>query len=82
VAGVRRGDPSAAQQSVLLAMLRICLLLLALGVLTVALDAWDEDVYDAVEDAFEWNLSLLLQLNFLLGYVLWRRAGLTLDLRH
>ena len=53
----------------------ICGLLLLLGLLTVALDAWDEAFYESVEDAFEWNLSLLLQSNFLLGYFVWRQAG-------
>lgn len=53
----------------------VCCLLLALGVLTVALQAWDELLYDSVEDAFEWVLSLLIQANFLLGYLVWRRVG-------
>lgn len=53
----------------------ICCLLLALGMLTVVLQAWDGVLYDSVEDAFEWVLSLLLQANFLLGYLVWRRAG-------
>jgi hypothetical protein len=48
---------------------------LALGILTVVLQAWGSVLYDAVEDAFEWVLSLLLQANFLLGYLVWRRAG-------
>jgi len=59
-------------------MLMVCQLLLALGLLTVALDAWDEDWYDTLEDAFEWVLSLLLQSNFMLGYFVWRYAGWTL----
>lgn len=61
------------------AMLRICQLLLVLGVLTVVLDAWDEDWYDSVEDAFEWVLSALLQSNFLLGYFVWRHAHWRLE---
>ena len=52
----------------------LCILLLSLGVLTVLIDAWDSDYYESVEDAFEWVLTLLLQSNFLLGYVVWRRA--------
>jgi hypothetical protein len=35
-------------------MYRICLLLLALGLLTVVLQARDGVFYDSVEDAFEW----------------------------
>ena len=53
----------------------LCCLLLALGILTVVLQAWDGVMYKSVEDAFEWVLSLLLQANFLLGYLVWRRAG-------
>jgi hypothetical protein len=56
-------------------MFGVCCLLLALGLLTVVLQAWDGVLYDSVEDAFEWILSLLLQSNFLLGYLVWRRAG-------
>ena len=60
------------------AMGLLCAILLLLGVLTLLLDAWDQAWYDTVEDAFEWWLALLLQGNFLLGYLLWRQAGLAL----
>lgn len=53
----------------------VCCLLLALGALTVVLQVWDDQLYKSVEDAFEWVLSLLIQTNFLLGYLVWRRAG-------
>ena len=53
----------------------ICIGLLLTGLLTVALDAWDEAWYETVEDAFEWVLTLMLQSNFLLGYFVWRQAG-------
>ena len=52
-----------------------CGTLLAVGVLTVVLQAWDEAWYETVEDAFEWVLTLLLQSNFLAGYFVWRQAG-------
>lgn len=52
----------------------VCCLLLALGVVTVFLQAWDDAFYKSVEDAFEWVLSLLIQANFLLGYLVWRRV--------
>ena len=52
----------------------VCGALLLLGLLTVVLDAWNENWYETVEDAFEWLLSLLLQSNFLLGYFVWRQA--------
>jgi hypothetical protein len=53
----------------------LCCILLTLGLLTVVLQAWDKVFYGGVEDAFEWVLGLLLQMNFLLGYLCWRRAG-------
>jgi hypothetical protein len=58
-----------------------CILLLLLGLLTVVLDAWDEAWYETVEDAFEWMLTLLLQTNFLLGYLVWRAVGWGLEVR-
>ena len=61
-------------ERLLAAMWAVCATLLLLGLLTVALDAWNEDWYETVEDAFEWTLSLLLQANFLLGYFVWRQA--------
>ena len=63
------------------AMWLLCFMLLGAGLLTVALDAWDEAYYETVEDAFEWVLSLMLQLNFLLGYLVWRRTGWHLQVR-
>ncbi len=64
------------------AMWLLCFMLLGAGLLTVILDAWDENYYETVEDAFEWVLALLLQLNFLLGYIVWRRAGWRLEVKH
>lgn len=61
--------------ALLLCMWLVCVGLLALGLLTVILDAWNEAWYESVEDAFEWQLSLLLQFNFLLGYCVWRATG-------
>jgi Frag1/DRAM/Sfk1 family len=52
-----------------------CLVLLGLGLGTVLWNALDPAGYDAVEDALEWILALLLQLNYLAGYLLWRRDG-------
>ncbi len=55
-------------------MLRICVLMLALGIFSVIVQSISEDWHDAIEDALEWQLALLLQLNFLLGAWQWRRA--------
>jgi len=63
------------------AMLIVSVVLIVLGILTLVLDAWDETWYDSIEDAFEWNLTLLLQLNFFLGYFVWKRAGWSLSVR-
>ncbi|MEM1111983.1 MAG: hypothetical protein AAGI11_08750 [Pseudomonadota bacterium] len=51
----------------------LCISLLSFGVLTVVFEAWNEDWYDTVEDAFEWVLTLMLQSNFLLAWLVWRR---------
>ncbi len=59
----------------------LCVALLVTGVFTVILQLWDEAWYETVEDAFEWVLSLMLQSNFLLGYLVWRYAGWGLELR-
>ena len=68
-------------ERLLTAMRAVLVTLLLLGLLTVALDAWNEQWYETVEDAFEWVLSLLLQGNFLLGYFIWRQAGWRLEVR-
>ncbi|MFV0275677.1 MAG: hypothetical protein ACK5HY_00595 [Parahaliea sp.] len=82
VAQLRRAGPLAPGLRRLVdSMLAVCVLLLLLGLATVAWDAWDERSYKAVEDAFEWNLSLLLQANVLLGYFLWRCVGWELGVR-
>ncbi|TDG15825.1 hypothetical protein E2F43_06255 [Seongchinamella unica] len=73
VAGVRPG--------LLTAMRLVLLSLLLLGLLTVILDAWNEQWYETIEDAVEWVLSLLLQGNFLLGYFVWRQAGWRLEVK-
>jgi Frag1/DRAM/Sfk1 family len=67
--------PPGVSKGLLRAMWVISGSLLLIGLLTVALNAWDEAWYDTVEDAFEWVLSLMLQSNFLLGYLVWRQAG-------
>jgi hypothetical protein len=55
-------------------MLGLCLLMLALGVFSVIVQAISEAWHDAIEDAIEWQLALLLQLNFLLTARLWWRT--------
>lgn len=55
-------------------MLAVCLLMLAIGIGSVLIQAWSEDWHDQVEDAIEWQLALLLQLNFLLSAGLWHKS--------
>lgn len=45
--------------------------ILLIGLLTLILDVVMND-YDAIEDAFEWNIALLLHANFLLAHFYWR----------
>ncbi len=45
--------------------------ILAIGLLTLFLDVWMAN-YDSIEDAFEWNIALLLHMNFLLAALAWR----------
>jgi hypothetical protein len=56
-----------------------CVILLSLGLATVVWDLLDPLAYDRVEDAIEWILALLLQVNYLIGYLLWRRDGWHLE---
>jgi hypothetical protein len=46
--------------------------MLALGVFSVIVQSINEAWHDAIEYALEWQLALLLQLNFLLGAWQWR----------
>ena len=57
--------------------LALCLLTLAIGLLSLLLD-WRLENYRDYEDAFEWVLALLLQLFFVLSYWSWRH----LDQQH
>ncbi|MFT4632360.1 MAG: hypothetical protein ACI8PP_000987 [Candidatus Pseudothioglobus sp.] len=51
--------------------IQLCATILAIGVLTLFLDALLAN-YDDYEDAFEWNVSLLLHINFLLSWWGWK----------
>lgn len=62
-------------------MLRVCLLMLFIGVSSVIIQSLSESWHDAVEDAIEWQLALLLQINFALVTVLWWRSPWTLALQ-
>lgn len=49
-------------------------LILLVGLLSLVLDVLMSD-YDLIEDAFEWNLALLLHINFLLASIGWRQLS-------
>lgn len=58
-------------------LLALMLLLLGIGLFSVALDAWMGNGYDVVEDAIEWILALLLNLYFAGLACLFRALGRT-----
>lgn len=62
-------------------MWHLCVTLLSIGLLTVVLEAWNRPLYKSMDNSFEWVLTLLLQANFFLGYLVWRRHGLSLQVR-
>lgn len=55
-------------------LLRLCQLMLVMGVFSVVVELISENWHDEIEDAIEWQLALLLQLNFLFSAALWRRG--------
>jgi len=73
-AGIAGGDGEPVRAAVFgRAMLRTCFLMLCIGVGSVIIQAISDPWHDTVEDAIEWALALLLQVNFLIVSLLWRR---------
>ena len=62
-------------------MLTGCTVMLVIGIFSVLVQAVSEDWHDAIEDAIEWQLALLLQINFFLSVRLWWPADWTLVLQ-
>lgn len=60
-------------------LLAMLLLLLTVGMVSVALDGVLGDAYDAIEDAFEWWLALLLNGYFVLVALMLQRQKVYLD---
>lgn len=74
----RSRDRSAATTRVYLWQRNAALVLLAIGVASVLLDAlWPN--YDSVEDAFEWVMMLFIVLQFCSHYPLWKTSDLRLE---
>ncbi|MDY6982604.1 MAG: hypothetical protein SV422_05915 [Pseudomonadota bacterium] len=75
----RSGPRSAVVERVFRWQCGAALLLLAIGVLSVVLDAaWPE--YDSVEDAFEWVMMLFIAAQFCSHYPLWQASRLRLTI--
>ncbi len=55
-------------------VLRLCQIMLLIGVMSVVMELASEDLHDSFENAIEWQLALLLQLNFLFCTRLWWRS--------
>ena len=58
-------------------LLRLCQIMLLIGVMQLV----SEELHDSFEDAIEWQLALLLQLNFLFCLRLWWRGNWSLEFR-
>lgn len=59
-------------------MLRLQLILLSIGMVSVILDGVLGDAYDAIEDAFEWWMALLLNGYFVLVARMLQKSGAAL----
>jgi len=57
----------------------MAILLLSIGITSVALDIVYAN-YDAIDDAFEWVMMLLIVVQFVSHYCLWRKADLRLQI--
>ena len=56
-------------------LLRLCQLVLGIGILSVLLTAFAYGLYSQIDDAFEWVLALLINTHALWVAILWRRSG-------
>lgn len=54
------------------ALKALSLMIFLLGIAALGISAYDEQIYDGVEDAFEWIVTLFLCLQVLIMAVLWR----------
>ena len=56
-------------------LLGLCQLTLAIGILSVLLNALAPDLYRRTDDAFEWVFALLINVHALWLALLWRKSG-------
>ncbi len=59
----------------LVALEGLAVLILIIGITSVAISAYDDQLYHRLDDAFEWLFSLLLCLHIILTGEMWRRTG-------
>lgn len=64
------------------AMLAYCAMVLAIALFSLVLDGWMGGAYDRIEDAFEWWLILLLNLQLFWLASLWQRSKLAISIVH
>ena len=62
-------------------MLAYSAALLAIALFSLVLDAWLGKAYDRIEDAFEWWLILLLNIQLFWLARLWKRSGLAISIK-
>ena len=68
---IQRLDVLGVKNVVMQWQLRLCLLILGIGILTLCLDVLMSN-YGDIEDAFEWVIALLVHINFLLATFSWK----------
>ncbi|MDI9244698.1 hypothetical protein [Marinobacter sp. CHS3-4] len=56
-------------------LMRLCLVTLSVGILSVIIDGVAPNFHDQIDDAFEWILAFLINAHALWLALLWRRSG-------
>lgn len=74
IAFVVRAAPSIISRRIYQSLLAICLAILVLGTISLLLPVFYQD-YSRVEDAFEWVLTLLILMHFVVMYFAWKGTG-------
>jgi len=78
--GIARGLPDRELSRLATAMLVLCLMPFALGILNlVQKSVFPYEVADRLENSIEWVASLVMQAYFLVVFLAWRRTGLVVS---
>jgi hypothetical protein len=72
LAGIKRHNLKVANW-VSRSQMGLCIVILTVGISSVVLGALYAG-YEDIEDAFEWNLALLLNMQFVLVFFIWRKG--------